>query len=64
MRFRNAPLAEPARSASPLAPCRDDPPMGCRVEAAFRARGGLVVRELRVFRGSALAAESLMAFAA
>lgn len=38
--------------------------MGCVVEARFRAARGLVVREQRVFEGTALAAESLMAFLA
>jgi hypothetical protein len=36
--------------------------MGCRVEARFTARGGLLVREQWIWQGARLAAESLMAF--
>jgi hypothetical protein len=36
--------------------------MGCNVEARFSVSGRFVVREQRVFQGSRLAAESLMAF--
>jgi hypothetical protein len=37
--------------------------MGWIVEAAYRAAGGRIVREQRVWQGSALVAESVMTFA-
>jgi hypothetical protein len=36
--------------------------MGRKVEAAYRAAHGRIVREQRVWHGRALAAESLMTF--